>query len=119
MAIVWDEGTTMPNQLPRGIEQSASATATGPSDYNPSSRPTVTLSDLVAVDGAEDAEANIVDATSGSASGFVADVSTVDGNSVEVVAYHGDSAAADGSLPELDSGQDLSGHTIRVNGRGY
>lgn len=106
----------MPYEFNKGVEGDASNSVTAPSSYDPSSRPTVTLSELTAIQS----EANVNVSATG---GFEAEASSVNGNVVSVqvnnVADPATTSGDESALSEVDSGEDLSSETIRVNGRGF
>lgn len=108
----------MPDAHAKGEERFDENTITGPSDYDPSSRPTVTLAELVSIPNTNRAQATIADTTSGGRA-FLAEVASVNGNVVVVEVYDTGSASGGDTGSEVASGTDLSNTTIKVQGRGF
>jgi len=107
---------TVPLKL--GEQRSASTSAAGPSSYVPGSRPTVSLSDLVSVESENDVTASVADTSSGGG-GFIAQATSVNGNTVSVAVYDVGSSSGAGLGSEVSSGDNISSATIKVRGRGY
>lgn len=108
----------MPSVFDKGQTRSDESSITGPSNYDPSSRPTVTLSELVSINSTNDCDASVADTSSGGKA-FIAEVSSVNGNVAVVEVYDPGSEANDAGGGEAISGEDLSNTTITVRGRGY
>lgn len=106
----------MPYQFNKGVKGDDSNSVTAPSSYVDNSRPTVTLSELTTVDSEADVNVSVT-------GGFEGEASSVNGNVVSVqinnVADPATTSGDESALSEVDSGEDLSSETIRVNGRGF
>lgn len=106
----------MPEKTPKGEKHYDSNTVAGPASYDPSAKPTVTASDLVAIEGDEDADANVT-------GGFEGEVASTDGNVVHVqvneVADPATTSGGQSSLVEVNSGTDLSAENVSVTAHGY
>lgn len=114
------EANKMPFEAGKGQQKTDEATIAGPSNYNPNSPPTVTLSELVAIDNENQADAQAVN--SNDSDRFGAEVTSVNGNVATVELYNTSSADGDGATAALDaddSGADVSDTQIRVQGRGF
>lgn len=100
----------MPYKTPKGQKQTTTTTASGPASYDQSSRPTITASDLTAIEDSISADIS---------GGYDADVVSVSGNTATVEVYDANYGAASvGPLIEVANGTDLSSETITYTASG-
>lgn len=100
----------MPSKIPKGEKRTDVRQVAGPASYSQSSRPTVRINDIVAIEDIESAEIS---------GGYDADVVSTSGNTATVEIYDANYGASSvGPLVEVAAGTDLSSETITITARG-